>query len=69
LPWCHSPAGLPGLRAPGHGLRAHCKVRQAVVVPKMQSGNEPKIIYDAGQSFKSESQRMKEATGGMQVLW
>jgi hypothetical protein len=65
----HSPAGLPGLRAPGHGLRVQCNVRQAaVVVPKMQSGNEPKIIYDAGQSFKSESQRMKEATSGMQAL-
>jgi len=32
-----------------------------------QSDDEPKVIWDAGADFKSDSQRMKEATGGMQV--
>jgi len=64
-----SPAGLPGLRAPGTGLRAQCDARRAssYVAPKMQSGDDPKIIFDAGQSFKSESQKMREATSGMQM--
>jgi hypothetical protein len=34
----------------------------------MQSNDDPNIIYDAGQSFKSETQRMAEATSGMQAL-
>jgi len=33
----------------------------------MQSNDDPNIIYDAGQSFKSETQRMAEATSGMQM--
>jgi len=65
-----SPAGLPGLRAPGTGLRAQCDARRTAtyVAPKMQSNDDPNIIFDAGQSFKSESQKMREATSGMQVL-
>lgn len=63
-----SPAGLPGLRAPGTGLRAQCDARRATfVAPKMQGGDDPKIVFDAGADFKSDSQRMKEATSGMQM--
>jgi hypothetical protein len=35
----------------------------------MQEGDDPKIVFDAGADFKSESQKMKEATSGMQVPW
>eukprot|EP00277_Geminigera_cryophila_P011624 CAMPEP_0179437222 /NCGR_PEP_ID=MMETSP0799-20121207/21157_1 /TAXON_ID=46947 /ORGANISM="Geminigera cryophila, Strain CCMP2564" /LENGTH=267 /DNA_ID=CAMNT_0021218027 /DNA_START=8 /DNA_END=811 /DNA_ORIENTATION=+ len=66
-----SPAGLPGLRSPGTALHAgaacNVRVRKALVAPKMQSDDEPKVIWDAGADFKSDSQRMKEATGGMQM--
>jgi len=38
-----------------------------MVAPKMQSDDEPKVIWDAGADFKSDSQKMKEATSGMQM--
>merc|ERR1719238_2552014 len=61
-----SPSGIPGLRSPA--LRSHCAARRPMLVaPKMQGGEEGKVVWDAGSDWKSESQRMQEATSGMQM--
>lgn len=63
-----SPSGLPGLRAPGTGLRAQCNARHAAyVAPKMQQDNSDKVVWDAGADWKSDSQKQKDAVGGMQM--
>ena len=55
-----------GLRSPA--LRSHCAARRPMLVaPKMQGGEEGKVVWDAGSDWKSESQKLKEATSGMQM--